>query len=129
MTNREIKLELAKIALVQKLSMDSIKQMYEWIIEENSEDNVSATCEDEKTDYDKIPIKEIVNQIALDEPDTSRYPSNISEVFLRNDINTVGDLLNVGRRMFKRYRNIGSGSITRIDGALYDLYAITSKDW
>lgn len=129
MTNREIKLELAKIALVQNLSMDSIKQMYEWIIEENSEDNVSATCEDAKTDYDKIPIKEIVSQIALDEPDTSCYPSKISEVFLRNDINTVGDLLNIGRRMFRRYRNVGSGSIGRIDGALYDLYAITSKDW
>ena len=53
MTNREIKFELAKIALVQCVSIDSIKQMYEWIIEEPEVKEETT----EKNGLDSINIK------------------------------------------------------------------------
>jgi hypothetical protein len=39
----------------------------------------------------------------------------------------VGDLLKIGRSGFLKYRNVGKGSISRIDDALEKLYGI--KNW
>ncbi len=55
------------------------------------------------------------------------YEVRLEKIFESNDINTVGDLLRIGRRDFKKYRSVGTGSITRIDDALEELYDI--KDW
>jgi len=129
MTNREIKFELAKIALVQCVSMDSVKQMYKWITEEDDVEKTDVETETQSDDfiYDAKRISEIVEYIAKTEPKNSCYPSKLSRRFVDCDIKTVGDLLSVGKRMFKRYRDVGEGSIACLDKALEKLYGI--KDW
>ena len=55
------------------------------------------------------------------------YGVRLGKIFESNNIKTVGDLLRIGRRDFRKYRSVGGGSITRIDDALEDLYDI--KGW
>lgn len=123
MTNREIKFELAKIALVQCVSIDSVKQMYEWIVEEPEVD-----IDKPKTDYDKTSVREIIKYLVNnDRYSDKRYATSLAKVFSDNIIYTVGDILRLGRRKFRRINSIGKGSVTRIDDALDELYGI--KNW
>jgi hypothetical protein len=55
------------------------------------------------------------------------YEVRLGKIFESNDIKTVGDLLRIGRRNFRKYRSVGGGSISRIDNALEMLYDI--KGW
>ena len=55
------------------------------------------------------------------------YGVRLSKIFEANDIKTVGDLLRIGRRDFRKYRSVGVGSISGIDNALEYLYDI--KGW
>ena len=55
------------------------------------------------------------------------YGVRIGKIFEIYDIKTVGDLLRIGRRNFRKYRSVGGGSISRIDNALEMLYDI--KGW
>ena len=117
MTNREIKFELAKIALVQNLPMDSIKQMYEWIIEE-------PEAEEETTDkngLDSINIKEVLNIIRKNQGFSNGIATSLETIFSKNNINTVGDLMRIGRRDFRKYRLVGKKSVWAIDDALEEL--------
>lgn len=118
MTNREIKFELAKVALVQNLPMDSIKQMYEWIVEEPEIDKP-------KTDYDKTSVREIIKYLVKN--DRYRYAISLVNVFNDNGINTIGDILRMGRQAFMQIKGVGKGSVTRVDDALEELYGI--RDW
>ena len=123
MTNREIKFELAKIALVQCVSIDSIKQMYEWIIEEPEDD-----VDNPKPDYNKTSVREIIKHLVKNgRYGDQRYVSSLVNVFNDNGINTIGDILRIGRRAFMQIKNVGKGSVTRVDDSLEELYGI--KDW
>jgi DNA-directed RNA polymerase alpha subunit len=123
MTNREIKFELAKIALVNCVSIDSIKQMYEWIIEEPEDD-----VDNPKTDYNKTSVREIIKHLVKNgRYGDQRYVSSLVNVFNDNGINTIGDILRIGRRAFMQIKNVGKGSVTRVDDSLEELYGI--KDW
>ena len=75
---------------------------------------------------DSAPISVIICRIGSMRHDTG-YGVRLGKIFERNDIKTVGDLLRIGRRDFRKYGSVGSGSITRIDDALEDLYDI--KGW
>jgi len=55
------------------------------------------------------------------------YATRLGKIFESKNIKTVGDLLRIGRRDFRKYRSVGDGSITLIDDALENLYDI--KDW
>ena len=57
----------------------------------------------------------------------STYANKLKDIIFKYDINTVGDLLKIGRSDFSKYRNVGKGSISRIDDALEKLYGI--KNW
>ena len=72
------------------------------------------------------PISTITRHISSMRYDPG-YEVRLDKIFESNDIKTVGDLLRIGRRDFRRYRSVGTGSITRIDEALEDLYNI--KGW
>ena len=123
MTNREIKFELAKVALVQCVSIDSVKQMYEWIVEEPEVD-----VDKPKTDYDKTSVREIIKYLVNNgRYGNQRYATSLVNVFNDNGINTIGDILRIGRRAFMQIKNVGKGSATRIDDALDKLYGI--KNW
>lgn len=52
------------------------------------------------------------------------YEVRLGKIFESNNIKTVGDLLRIGRRDFRKYRSVGGGSISRIDDALEELYNI-----
>ena len=75
---------------------------------------------------DSAPISVIVCRIGSMRYDPG-YEVRLGKLFEIYNINTVGDLLRIGRRDFKKYRSVGTGSITRIDDALEDLYDI--KGW
>lgn len=75
---------------------------------------------------DIAPISTITRRINSMRYDPG-YEVRLEKIFESNDIKTVGDLLRIGRRDFRKYRSVGTGSITRIDDALEDLYDI--KAW
>ena len=52
------------------------------------------------------------------------YAKRLESCFRRNNIVTVGDLLRIGKYDFKKYQDIGNGTICRIDDALYDIFKI-----
>jgi DNA-directed RNA polymerase alpha subunit len=123
MTNREIKFELAKVALVNCVSIDSIKQMYEWIIEEPD-----ADVDKPKTDYDNVSVREIIKYLVKNgRYGNQRYATSLVNVFNDNGINTIGDLLRINKRGFMQIKGVGKGSVTRVDDALEELFLI--KYW
>ena len=75
---------------------------------------------------DIAPVAVIISHIGCREYHTG-YGVRLEKIFQMNDIKTVGDLLRIGRRNFRKYRSVGGGSISRIDDALEDLYNI--KGW
>lgn len=75
---------------------------------------------------DSAPVSAITNRIGTMKYDPG-YRVKLEKIFWLNDIKTVGDLLRIGSRDFRRYRSVGAGSLTRIDEALEDLYDI--KGW
>lgn len=135
MTNREIKFELAKVALTKcnfttsETLTDSLRNLYEWIVEEPKVDVEQAEMDDknQSTEYDKKPIGEVISCISKTGQMGITYATKLADIFHNNEINTVGDLLRIGGRYFSKYRNVGKGSISRIDDALAQLYGI--DDW
>ena len=75
---------------------------------------------------DSAPVAVILSHVGYDGYDPG-YEVRIGKIFESNNIKTVGDLLRIGRRDFRRYRSVGGGSISRIDNALKTLYDI--KGW
>ena len=75
---------------------------------------------------DSAPVAVILSYVGYDGYDPG-YGVRLGKIFESNDIKTVGDLLRIGRRNFKKYRSVGGGSISRIDNALETLYDI--KGW
>jgi DNA-directed RNA polymerase alpha subunit len=129
MTNREIKFELAKAALTSCRHMtsesltESLKNLYDWIIEEPEVD-----VDKPKTDYDNISVREIIKHLFNnDRYSDKRYATSLVKVFSVNGINTIGDVLRMGRQAFMKIKGVGKGSIIRVDDALEELYGI--KDW
>ena len=123
MTNKEIKLELARIALerctfsTSESLTESLKNLYDWIIEEPE---VEVETE-QKSSFDSIDIKEVLNIVRKNKGFSSGIPTMIETVFHNNNINTVGDLMRIGRRDFSKYRLVGKKSIWAIDDALNEL--------
>ena len=123
MTNKEIKLELARIALerctfsTRESLTESLKNLYEWVVEE-PEVEVKTI---DKNSFDGVDIKEVLNIVRKNRGFSSGIATVVEKVFYGNNINTVGDLIRIGRRDFSRYRLIGKKSIWAIDDALNEL--------
>lgn len=75
---------------------------------------------------DSAPVAVILSHVGYDGYDPG-YEVRLGKIFESNNIKTVGDLLRIGRRNFRKYRSVGGGSICRIDNALEMLYDI--KGW
>ena len=71
---------------------------------------------------DVAPINILVGHVQ--KHDYCGYGVRLGKLFDGNDIKTIGDLLRIGRRTFKKYRNVGGGSLSRIDDALAEMYDI-----
>jgi hypothetical protein len=75
---------------------------------------------------DSAPVGVILSHVGYESYDPG-YEVRLGKIFESNNIKTVGDLLRIGRRNFRKYRSVGGGSISRIDNALEMLYDI--KGW
>ena len=75
---------------------------------------------------DIAPVAVILSHVGYNGYDPG-YEVRLGKIFESNNIKTVGDLLRIGRRDFRKYRSVGGGSISRIDNALETLYDI--KGW
>ena len=123
MTNQEIKLELAKIALercnfsTSETLTESLKNLYEWVVEE-PEAEVETT---DNNSLDSINIKEVINIVLKNQGFGSGIATSLKTIFKDNHINTVGDLTRIGRRDFSKYRLVGKKSIWALDDALAEL--------
>ena len=121
MTNKEIKLEIAKVAL-EKCSLTSgtlmgaMRSLYGWIVEE-TDDEVETNQENQ---FDSADIKEVLNIIRR-QRGFGNVATLLGTVFNGNNINTVGDLVRVGRHEFSKYRLVGKRSFRAVDDALEEL--------
>ena len=123
MENKEIKFELAKIALercnfsTSETLTESLKNLYEWIMEEPEVDVKT----EQKNSFDDIDIKDVLSIVRKNRGLSSGIATMLETVFHNNKINTVGDLVRIGRRDFSKYRLVGKKSIWAIDDALDEL--------
>lgn len=123
MENKEIKFELARIALerctfsTSETLTESLKNLYEWIMEEPE---VDVKIE-QKNSFDDIDIKDVLSIIRKNLGLSSGIATMLEGIFNGNNINTVGDLTRIGRRDFSMYRLVGKKSIWAIDDALEEL--------
>ena len=123
MTNREIKFELAKVALATCRHMtsealtESLKNLYEWVAEEPEVEEETI----DKNNFDSIDIKEVLNIVRKNQRFGSGIATSLERIFNINNINTVGDLTRIGRRDFSKYRLVGKKAIWAIDDALAEL--------
>lgn len=123
MTNKEIKLELAKVALASCQNMtcemlaESLKNIYEWVVEEPEVEEKTI----DKNSFDDIDIKEVLKIIRRNQGFSNGIATSLETIFNSNNINTVGDLMHIGRRDFSKYRLVGRKSIYAIDDALDEL--------
>lgn len=123
MTNREIKFELARIALekciftTSETLTEGLKNLYEWVVEEPDVQEETK----QKSSFDDIDIKEVLNIVRKSQRFSSGIATMLETIFSKNDINTVGDLMRIGRRDFCKYRLVGRQSIWAIDDALEEL--------
>lgn len=125
MTNREIKFELAKAALISNNALSpevTLEDLYNWIVEDSEVD-----VDKPKTDYDKTSVREIIKHLVKNgKYGDQRYATSLVNIFNNNGINTIGDILKMGRRGFMKLNGVGKGSVTRIDDALEELYGIVN---
>lgn len=123
MTNKEIKLELAKVALAKcnfltsESLTESLKNLYEWIVEEP---NVEVETID-NNNFDSVDIKKVLNIVRKKQRSNSGIATMLETTFNNNNINTVDDLVRIGRRDFSKYRLVGKKSIRAIDNSLAEL--------
>ena len=127
MTNKEIKFELAKIALercnfsTSETLTESLKNLYDWIMEEPEVDVKT----EQKNSFDDIDIKEVLNIVRKNLGLSSGIATSLETIFIKNNINTVGHLVRIGRRDFSKYRLVGKKSIWAIEDALEELGVTT----
>jgi hypothetical protein len=123
MTNKEIKFELARLALekccftTSETLTESLKNLYEWVVEE-PEVEVETT---DKNSFDNIDIKEVLIIVRKNQRSSSGIGKTLERIFNEDEINTVGDLIRIGRRSFLMRRTVGKRSILAIDDALAEL--------
>ena len=122
MTNKEIKFELAKVALTRCNFMtfesltESIKNLYEWVVEEPE-----VEVETEQKNIDGTDIKEVLYIVRKKQRFNSGIATILETTFSNNNINTVGDLVRIGMREFSKYRLVGKESIALLDDSLAEL--------
>lgn len=112
-----------------------LKDAYKNLLEERDELKERLAKLEPKADPDRwwpddvntAPVSVIIRHIESDTAWDPGYAVRLSKLFVAYNIKYVGELLRIGRRNFKKYRSVGSGSICRIDVALEELYGI--KGW
>jgi len=118
MTNIEIKLELAKALLLSKREChSSLGEIYKWVTTEEKESSVVEPY----SFFNDKPIS-----LILDYQRGHLGVRKLEEVFDKYNVNTIGDLLRIGRANFIAMCDGKKNSIVKIDEALDNLYGMLS---
>lgn len=111
MTDREIRLELAKVALASDTNVETAQKFYDWVMAAPDLESVS-----EQTQWDNTPIEELA------------YKTDIEGIIIKrckeNGITTVGELIRCGAHKFCTSKNVGRKTITKIDDALEQYFGV-----
>ncbi len=110
MTDKEIRLELAKAALMGGASIERIKQMHKWVTEEAK----SAV------DLDDVKVTDMEQYLGMS---AIRFSNRCRE----NEIYTIGQLVRVGSKSFRALRLVGGGLCEKITAALREHYGV--EEW
>ena len=103
----QIKLELAKAALMGGLGVEYARMAYEWV------------CKDDELNLDKIPVAEIGAELGSMRV---RFLNRCEEA----GIKTIGDLVRYGQHGFRNMRFVGIGLVYAIGEALANKYKVTT---
>lgn len=121
MTNKEIKLELAKVALsmcrfTQEDALNcALHNLYDWIVEEDTK----VEIDNHETDYDSMDVSEILSILRKNR--RRGFDVRLSKIFQASNIKTIGDLIRMGRENFCRLPNVGLASLGNLNDALEEL--------
>lgn len=109
MTEKDIKLELAKAAVVSGASKERLDDLLAWVLGEKKH-----------KDLDDISVTELEKFLGMS---AVRFRNRCME----NDIHTVGQLVRIGSKKFRALRLVGNGLVTRLQDIFEDNYGI--NDW
>jgi len=101
MTDVEIRLELAKVALASGLNTDAAMEYYDWVVNGVS-DKIRLLA--------AIPIWEIAAKTSI--------PNTVNSRCRENNIFSVGALVQFGRTNFSNCRKVGKFTVHQLDEAL-----------
>ena len=76
---------------------------------------------EQKNSFDDIDIKDVLSIVRKNRGLSSGIATMLETIFRKNNINTVGHLVRIGRRDFSKYRLVGKKSIWAIEDALEEL--------
>ena len=112
MTDKEIRLEIAKAVIMSGSSIETAKNMYSWVC--------GVTNTKEEIDLDSIKVSELEQYLGMS---AVRFRNRCME----NDIHTVGQLVRIGSRGFRTLRLVGGGLVNKLREVLSDMYNVS--DW
>lgn len=110
MTDKEIRLELAKAALIGGASEERMNEMFKWVV--GSDKPI--------LDIDSISVSDMEQYLGMS---SVRFRNRCME----NDIHTVGQLVRIGSRKFRALRLVGSSLVMKIEDVLTKEYGV--KEW
>ena len=109
MTDKEIRLELAKAALMGGASMERTKEMLSWV---NGESDTESGI-----DLDGIKVTEIEQYLGMS---SVRFRNRC----LENGIHTGGQLVRIGSSNFRALRLVGWGLVAKVSNILAERYGV-----
>ena len=110
MTEKEIRLEMAKAALIGGASMERMKEVTAWVI---GEERKGVGGED----LDTVKVTELEQYLGMS---SVRFRNRCME----NEIHTVGELVRVGSRGFRALRLVGGGLVNKLSEVLAEKYGV-----
>lgn len=109
MTDKEVRLELAKAALIGGASMERMKNMYVWVTGDSTQSSM---------DFDSIKVTELEQYLGMS---AIRFSNRCRE----NGIYTIGQLVRIGSKSFRALRLVGSGLAEKVASVLAEKYGVT----
>jgi len=108
MTDKEIRVELAKAAIMSGSSIETVKMMYEW---------VRNDAKPSSQDIDSVKVSELEKYLGMS---AVRFRNRCME----NDIHTVGQLVRIGSGGFRALRLVGGGLVGKLGEVLAEKYGV-----
>ena len=108
MMEKEIRLELAKAALIGGASLEKAKEMMVWVTGSKQTDD----------ELDNVSVTELEQYLGMS---SVRFRNRCME----NEIHTVGELVRIGSAKFRALRLVGGGLVKKIGEVLEEKYGVT----